>query len=76
METHPLKDDPISALLNGASFFQRLRARLLGPVSLGICRPHDFNASTEFFLFKCEKCHQLSADCLHTNDNLYCHLCN
>ena len=74
------KNDLVQLLINGATRFQKFRARLGMTVKLGGFWPQGYNGLTIFYLFKCCGCRQLSADHTHGVDDLFinldCHLCN
>lgn len=71
-----LKRALVFPLIKKATLLQKTSAHLGFVVSLGKHQLMGLNAPTELFLFKCSNCRYLSADWLHTNDRLDCHICN
>jgi hypothetical protein len=67
---HFFKD---SGALSG---WAKLKARL--GITVYLCRfqPKGYSGEEAFYLFKCEKCKQLSIDHRHSKGRLRCHHCN
>lgn len=70
------KVEIIQSLVESATLFKRIRARLGGWVKLGDFIPQGYTGPITFYLFKCHLCKQLSADHVHGYCRLHCHRCN
>jgi len=65
----------VNHLVREATDWQRLRARFR-PVKLGDFQPRGYAGADTFYLFLCDKCRRFSADIVHGEHRLHCHLCN